>query len=269
LRRQGHSEENGDTGKGKEEAQRTMAENKKPARRHGTGSVGKETDGGKATRTSPRRRRSLEPRQERSRESERKLMKAAAEVLGQHGVEGATIPRIAAHAGLTPGAVYRRFQDKDSLLEAAVLEILERQNELLRTGPSTESMGQIPLPVLAENLVHSLLVGFRTNAGLLQAIRRLAQESRNEHFRKKVGRLERRTRERIVQMVVASAGEISHPTPRMAASLGLAMVFGTLRELLLPPSNVSAWKGLVPQDDVTLRRELTRAFLSYLGAPVK
>lgn len=253
---------------GKEEAQRTMAKNKKPGR-HAAGSVGKETDGSKATRASSRGSRSLEPRQERSRESERKLLKAAAEVLGQHGVEGATIPRIAAHAGLTPGAVYRRFQDKDSLLEAAILEMLERQNELMRTGPSTESMGQVPLPVLAESLVHSLLVGFRTNAGLLHATRRLTQESRNERFRKKVGRLERRTRERIVQMVVASAREISHPNPRVAASLGLAMVFGTLRELLLPPSNVSAWKGLVPQDDATLRRELTRAFLSYLEAPVK
>jgi len=47
-------------------------------------------------------RKTLEPRQERSRESLRKLVKAAVEVLGQRGVEGTTIPRIARHAGLTP-----------------------------------------------------------------------------------------------------------------------------------------------------------------------
>ncbi|MFI5106681.1 MAG: TetR family transcriptional regulator, partial [Terriglobales bacterium] len=47
----------------------------------------------------------LAPQQARSRESLRKLLKAAAEVLGQHGLEGATIPRIARHAGLTPGAI--------------------------------------------------------------------------------------------------------------------------------------------------------------------
>src|SRR5579863_1422311 len=75
---------------------------------------------------------SLEPQQARSRESLRKLMKAAAEVLGQHGVEGTTIPRIAQHAGLTPGAVYRRFPDKDALLETVILGILERQDERLR-----------------------------------------------------------------------------------------------------------------------------------------
>ena len=46
---------------------------------------------------------SLAPQQARSRESLRKLLKAAAEVVGQHGLENATIPRIASHAGLTPG----------------------------------------------------------------------------------------------------------------------------------------------------------------------
>ena len=60
----------------------------------------------------------------RSRESLRKLMKAAAEVLGQQGVEGTTIRRIAHHAGLTPGAVYRRFHDKDALLETVILRIM-------------------------------------------------------------------------------------------------------------------------------------------------
>ena len=65
-------------------------------------------------------KKTLEPQQARSRESTRKLLKAAAEVLGQHGLEGTTIPRIAQHAGLTPGAVYRRFPDKDALLEAVV-----------------------------------------------------------------------------------------------------------------------------------------------------
>ena len=61
-------------------------------------------------------------------------MKAAAEVLGQHGLEGATIPRIAQHAGLTPGAVYRRFADKDAL----VLEVIRRQLDQIIAGQETE-----------------------------------------------------------------------------------------------------------------------------------
>jgi AcrR family transcriptional regulator len=246
-----------------------MAELKKPVMRQ---SKKRDRQGGAPGKPSPdsaRQIRSLEPRQERSRESERKLMKAAAEVLGQHGVEGTTIPRIAAHAGLTPGAIYRRFSDKDALLEAVVLTIMERQDERLRTGPSTKSTGQIPLAVYAEQLVHSLLVSYRANAALIQAIRKFARESRNDHFRKKVSRLETRAFERLVDMVLASAQEINHPNPRMVVSVGLMMVISTLYELLLPPSDIRAWKGLMPQDDATLRGELTRAFLSYVGAAGK
>lgn len=209
--------------------------------------------------------RSREPMQERSRESERKLLKAAAEVLGQHGVDGATIPRIAAHAGLTPGAIYRRFADKDALLQAVVLRILERQEEHLKTGPSAETIGQIPLPVFAEQIVHSLLVSYRANAPLLRAIRKFAQESSNQEFRKKVSRLETRSLERLIDMLAASAKDIAHPEPRVAVSLGLMMVISTLIEILLNSSDARVWKGVVPQDDATLKRELTRAFLSYLG----
>ncbi len=45
------------------------------------------------------------------------------------------------------------------------------------------------------------------------------------------------------------------------------MVISTLHELLLHTTDVKAWKDLLPQDDPTLKRELTRAFLRYLGAP--
>src|SRR5436190_18964587 len=102
--------------------------------------------------------KSLAPQQARSRESLRKLLKAAAEVLGHHGVEGATIPRIAAHAGLTPGAIYRRFRDKDALLEAVILGILERQDERLRLGIAPAAAGQIPLHIFAEQFIGSLVV---------------------------------------------------------------------------------------------------------------
>src|SRR5437867_887396 len=119
--------------------------------------------------------KTLEPQQERSRESLRKLLKAAAEVLGQHGVEGTTIPRIAHHAGLTPGAVYRRFHDKDALLETAILGILERQDERVRTGMTTATAAQIPLAVFALQIIGGMVLAYRMNAPLLRALRRFVQ----------------------------------------------------------------------------------------------
>src|SRR5258708_14389971 len=97
-------------------------------------------------------KKTLEPQQARSRESTRKLLKAAAEVLGQHGLEGTTIPRIAQHAGLTPGTVYRRFPDKDALLEAVVIGILERQEHKGRHALYPGMGRPDPLAVFAAQL---------------------------------------------------------------------------------------------------------------------
>jgi AcrR family transcriptional regulator len=208
----------------------------------------------------------LEPQQARSRESLRKLQKAAAEVLGQHGVEGATIPRIAAHAGLTPGAVYRRFTDKDALLESVILGILERQDERLRSGLTPETAAQIPLPVFAGQLINSLVVSYRANAALLRAMRQFVRGRVNTDFWKKVSRFEMRTYEHLVDLILASARDIRHPEPKIAVSLGMMMVISTLHELVVEVSDIKAWKGLLPQDDRALKDELTRSFLSYLGA---
>jgi AcrR family transcriptional regulator len=107
--------------------------------------------------------KSLEPRQERSRESLRRLRRATAEVLGQHGLDGTTIPRIAAHAGLTPGAIYRRFRDKDALIEAVILGLLERQDERIEQAFAVSRAGDIPLAAFAEQLIGTLVLSYRAN----------------------------------------------------------------------------------------------------------
>ena len=208
--------------------------------------------------------RSLAPQQARSRESLRKLLKAAAEVLGQHGVEGATIPRIAAHAGLTPGAVYRRFKDKDALLEAVVLRMVERQDERLRLGIAPAAASQIPLAVFAEQFIGSLVVSYRANAPLLRAIRHFVQGKIHTPFERKAVRHEMRAFEWMVDLFLSHGPEINHPEPRLAVSMGLLMVASTLMETVVLPTDLGPMKAFMPKDDRGLTRELTRAFLSYL-----
>src|SRR5262249_21516075 len=211
-------------------------------------------------------RRPRGPRQARSRESLRKRLKAATEVLGQHGLEGTTIPRIADHAGLTPGAVYRRFHDKDALLESAILGILERQDERVRTGISTQAAAQIPLPVLAEQIIGGMGTGDRMNAPMLRAARPCSHARANTPFWTKASRLEVRAFSRVCELFLVHRKEIRHPDPRIAVTLALMMVVSTLFELVVTPQGLDVWKGMLPKDDQALKRELTRAFLRYLGA---
>jgi len=42
------------------------------------------------------------------------------------------------------------------------------------------------------------------------------------------------------------------------------MIISTLYELVVMPVSAKRWKDLLPKDDQALKRELTRAFLSYI-----
>ena len=214
-------------------------------------------------------RKTLVPQQARSRESLRKLLKAAAEVLGQHGVEGTTIPRIAHHAGLSPGAVYRRFHDKDALLEAAVLGIMQRQDERIRVALTPAMARQIPLAVFAEQLIRSMLLSYRASAGLLRAIRQSTQGRADTAFYRKVVKLDFHTYRYLVELFLVRRREIKHPNPKRAVSFALMMLTSSLIELILVDQDMKNWQVVIPKDDQTLKRELLRAFLSYLGVEQK
>jgi AcrR family transcriptional regulator len=49
----------------------------------------------------------------------REILEAALEIVSKHGVKGATVSRIAAAVGLTPGALYRHFPSRAVLISEA------------------------------------------------------------------------------------------------------------------------------------------------------
>jgi AcrR family transcriptional regulator len=214
-------------------------------------------------------KKTLAPQQARSRESTRRLLKAAAEVLGQHGVEGTTIPRIAQHAGLTPGALYRRFPDKDALLETVIIGILERQDERLRISFTPAMARQIPLAVFAEQLIGSMIVSYRANARLLRALRQFVQGRDHTLFCKRAVKLEMRTLQYVVDLFLAHRKDVKHPDPQMAIYFALMTLTTTLTELILVDHDMKNWQSVIPKDDASLKRELLRSFLNYLGIELK
>lgn len=211
-------------------------------------------------------KKSLAPRQERSRESERKLLQAAFRLLAQHGLEGTTIARVAAEAGLTPGAVYRRFPDKTALLEAVLVTVLENNQKRVMSTLTPAMARQQPLPELLGTLIDSMIKGYRTHAGVLRSLRQLAHTSEHQAIRKKVVSTEKQTLEYTIEVLLRAYGaEICHPQPALALSLGFSMLTYTLIELFLVDSQLDYWPPFVPKDDGELCQELTRTFLRQLG----
>ena len=213
--------------------------------------------------------RPLPAKQARSRETLKRLLSAAAKILDEEGLAGATIPRIAASAGLTPGAVYRRFQDKDTLMRTLSLEVLRSNAEHSERTLTPESAAGQSLADLARFLVRVTLESHREHAGLLRALHDFAVSHPNAAFRHSIDALEIRNFRCITRFVLTRREEIRHPDPTAAVNLALMMVGVTIREVVLLDAASRGWAPLLPKNDDVLMRELVRSFLAYLGAEIR
>jgi TetR/AcrR family acrAB operon transcriptional repressor len=78
----------------------------------------------------------------RTEPSKHQLLEAAIECFATHGYQGASIDRIARAAGVTKGAVYYHFKDKEELLfETVRNRIVEFESQVLaETSPGDDTM---------------------------------------------------------------------------------------------------------------------------------
>lgn len=66
------------------------------------------------------------PQQARSRAALQRILASAEHVLVHDGLDEFTIARVADHAGVSVGGVYRRFENKDQLVDAVRQDMLAR-----------------------------------------------------------------------------------------------------------------------------------------------
>jgi AcrR family transcriptional regulator len=69
------------------------------------------------------------PKQRRSRESYERVLDAAFGLLEENGFEGLTVQEVAARSGVSVGAIYERFGNKDTLLRAVHARMMESLSE--------------------------------------------------------------------------------------------------------------------------------------------
>ncbi len=213
--------------------------------------------------------KTLAPKQARSRESLGRLMKAAREILNEKGIEGATVPRVAARAGLSPGSVYRRFPNKDALMRAVILETLETLDAAAASGLTPELAERLSLQAFVEAIVRHRLVSQRKNAKMLRAMLQFILSHPNVAFKKKTAELNARSLQRVTEFLLLKQSEINHPDPRKALPFALRVLGATLQQIIVLDALPGVPDPLLPRTDDELVEELTRAFLSYLGVVYK
>jgi len=207
----------------------------------------------------------LPAKQERSRKSLERLLDAAEEVLKAHGLDGATVPRIAAKAGLSPGAIYRRFPDKDALMRAVVVRYHTRVAEKSRENLGRAELWKgTSLRQKAYMVILSTIATHKAHAGLLRPLYQIAQRHPDSTFRRRSFLLEMGNFKQVVKLFLEHRDEIHHPNPELAITLGLLLVAFTMREQLMDTGK-QRWSDVFPKAVAELDRELPRMFLRYLG----
>ncbi len=84
-------------------------------------------------------------RAERAEPSRKHLLAAAIDCFARFGYQGTSIDRIARHAGVTKGALYYHFRDKEELLfEAVTGRVGEfEQHVLAEVGPANDALASL------------------------------------------------------------------------------------------------------------------------------
>jgi AcrR family transcriptional regulator len=208
---------------------------------------------------------SLPAKQARSRKSLERLLDAAEEVLKKHGLDGATVPRIAAQARLSPGAIYRRFPDKDALMRAVVLRYHTRIAEKSRENLGRAELWKgTSLQQKAHIVILSTIAAHRMHAGLLRPLYQFRQQHPDFAFRRRAFQLEMGNFRQVVKLFLEHRDEIHHPDPELAITLGLLLVAFTMRAHLMDTGR-QRWSDVFPTAVAQFDRELPRMFLRYLG----
>lgn len=207
---------------------------------------------------------SLAPQQKRSRETVERLLSAAVQLLDEFGLEGVVIPRIALAAKVSPASVYRRFVDKDALLRAAFLHMLQQSREANQKGLA-KLLLRSNLTDTTQRLMALSFAQYRQHPNLLRALSRFMDTDTDQEFIAEVRAIVAANLKTIIDILLAYRDEIAHPLPKRALQIAVITAWSAIEGIALEPT--SLWHVVQPLTDKKLANELTRGFVAYLRAP--
>jgi len=197
-------------------------------------------------------------RQARSQETLERLLESAESLLANKGFEGVTVAEIAARAGLSVGAVYSRFRDKDAVLQCLLDRFVAEARTTADAALDIDRWQGASSEEIVSEFIVFLVEIHRARIGILRELVARAHGATPVVERKEA--LTRYIGDRLSALLLAREEEITHPDPAFAVSFGFRLVRGYLEQAILS----GAHYGLPASDD-RLAAELTRTYLNYLG----
>ena len=197
--------------------------------------------------------------QTRSERTQAKLLDAAEELFGEHGVDSTSVADIAEHAGCSIGAVYHHFSDKKAVLYALFDRIAEEYDATARaaTDPARWEGATIGDLILGYIEVSIGTIADRPSSRLpgLEIARSDAS------LRDQYDKMRMVADEGVTALILARRDEIGHPEPEQAVKFVLDQL-GSMFSVRLSGDGLPTRFG--DQSDEAFTREALRSVCGYL-----
>lgn len=200
----------------------------------------------------------FKPKQQRSQDTQRKLLAALHLCLQDKFFEHISIKELADHAGVSVGTFYRRFKDKESLLPLLYQDFGNELNhwvdrlELLDFGCLKEAVEKISIEIYEfssarKSVFRTLHLNSRLHSTLLDSDKLVD--------RKTIYR-------RLASLLLKFNNEIKAEDQSRAADIAIFMMITSLLEKVLYPSLTPAIASEINAEE--LSTELSKIVLPYL-----
>ena len=194
---------------------------------------------------------------ERGRQTLERLLDAAEQMLDFVGLEGATVPAIAAGAGVSVGNVYKRFPDKDSLLRAVYDRFFAESLAANEFALDPAKWKDIPTTEVLSTLVTGMIEGYRSRRALIRALLLYAQTHGDAEFRGHAEEMRVETLGLFERLLRDRRSDIGHPHPERAIRFVVTLLAHALENAVISEGGGIAggdFLSHVPETSVELFR---------------
>lgn len=195
------------------------------------------------------------PQQARSRAALRKVLAAAEHVLVTGGLDNFTMAAVAERAGVSIGAVYRRFSGKEQLLDAVKDRILTDLEEQL--AEAIREAAERDITAVISAYAATLAAGFAANSKAIPLLIQLGGSTAMERGRQSLDIMERL----FVDAASPHLAELSHPDPGFV----LTFLARTIASACIHRTTMPSWCSDVSWE--SWQCEMTVMGIRYLTAP--
>lgn len=202
-----------------------------------------------------------QPMQARSAGTLRRIVEAARVLLDERNFDDISISEIMDRAGMSTGAFYTRFRNKDALLPY-LYERYDEELERITSGFLEPARWTgLTLAKRVRLLVRFSVQTYRTHRGLWRAV--LIRASSDPSMVTERRRQRRRKLVRnILDLLLECRQEVFHPDPDTAAEFAVILLFATCKDQILLEDRSH---GTARISGRQLEEQLTRSLIAYLG----